>query len=188
MLDLATLALRALLALSPLAAPREALPGWDETQEARWHRYRSIAGDIGAVAETACLSRPEGAERDRCGRWSVAGLVGVGDHESGWAPDVDAGRCYRGPGHEARCDGGASVSLWQIRAGGEDATRWRQDRRAAAAEALRRMVRSQNACRGLPVELSLSAYAGGRPTREGRAAQASRELWARVVRAEAASR
>jgi hypothetical protein len=186
--DLAALALRAMLTLSPLAAPRETLPGWDETQEARWHRYRSIADDVGAAAEQVCSARPEGAARDRCGRWSVAGLVGVAYHESGFAPDVDAGECYRGGAHAGRCDGGASVSLWQIRVGGEEGALYRRDRRAAATEALRRMGRSMNACRGLPTELRLSAFAGGRCVADGIAAQRSRELWRLIERAETSTR
>lgn len=186
--DLAALALRALLALSPLAAPRETLPGWDESQEARWHRYRAIADDIGAAAAHACSARPEGDARARCERWSVAGLVGVAYHESGFAPDVDAGECYRGGAHAGRCDGGASVSLWQIRAGGEEGAVYRRNRRAAAIEALRRMSRSMNACRSLPTPLRLSAYSGGRCAADGIAAQRSRELWRFIERAEAAGR
>ena len=40
--------------------------------------------------------------------------------KSGFAPDVDAGSCYRGLGWERRCDGGRAKSMWQIQVGGAE--------------------------------------------------------------------
>ncbi|HSM93371.1 MAG TPA: hypothetical protein VLT47_10845 [Anaeromyxobacteraceae bacterium] len=173
----AALALGALLALSPPDAPHMALPGWAETVEARRARYASFAEDVGAVVDRACRDRELG-----CSRWALAVLLGIAIHESGLAPDVDAGRCYRGSGFEGRCDGGASVSVWQLRAGGEEAALYARDRRAAAREALRRAGRSWNACRRNPTAERLAAYAGGKcdPAEYRRV---SRSLWGSVTRA-----
>lgn len=118
---LASLALSALLTLSPLSTPRESLPGWEETESARAARYASISEDVATAATDACGERGEG-----CRRWAVATLLGIAAHESGFAPDVDAGRCYRGrDGKGGRCDGGRAWSMWQLQGGGEEAKVWR---------------------------------------------------------------
>lgn len=175
---LAAWALRVLLTLSPLTAPREALPGWAETPWERGVRYVAIASDVAAAADEACGSRGEG-----CRRWAVAVLLGVAWHESGFAADVDAGRCYRGrDGKGPRCDGGRAWGLWQMQGSGDEGKAWARDRRAGAREALRRIGRSLRACRRLPREEALSAYAGGR-CEGAEAARRARELHAAVTRA-----
>ncbi len=179
MATLAASALAALLTLSPIGAPRETLPGWAETPEARAARYVSIASDIATAATDAC-----GDRADSCRRWAVATLVGIAWHESGFAADVDAGQCYRGrDGKGPRCDGGRAWSLWQLQGGGDEARLWATDRVAAAREALRRAARSANACRGkLPAEEALTAYAGGACSGDA-ARRRARELDAAVRQA-----
>ena len=172
-MNTAALALGVLLTFKAPAA----LPGWHETAEARAARYASIAADVGAVVDHACRDRGPG-----CVRWALGVLLGVAYHESGFRPDVDAGRCYRGPGHERDCDGGASHSLWQLRAGGEEGAVYDHDRRAAAREALRRAGRSWNACRRNPEAERLAAYAGGR-CEPAEARRVSRSLWGSITRA-----
>jgi len=112
-----------------------------ESPEAARARYASIAEDIAAVS----TSRADAAE-----------LVGVAVHESGLAPDVDAGRCYRGPGHEARCDAGAARTIWQLQLVAPDITR-----RQAARMALGRLQASRKRCRHLEPALRLAAFASG---------------------------
>lgn len=181
-MSLAAAALAVLLALSPLAAPRETLPGWSETTEQRSVRYASIAADIAAAAEEACSDRGPG-----CRRWSVAVLIGVSWHESGWAPDVDSPLgCYRGnDGKGPRCDGGRASTVFQLQGSQEERALWLSDRKAAAREALRRITRSWNVCRALPAEERFAAYAGGNCTNVVGKKRA-RELYAAVRRAERA--
>src|SRR5689334_6529165 len=93
-------------ALAPPAklAALPAYPGWAETVEQRTARMQSIADDIAAVT-----TDPR----------EMAVLVAIGHHESGWAPDVDNGPCYRGPRNDSpRCDGGRAASPWQLQAAG----------------------------------------------------------------------
>lgn len=144
--DLIAYALALLSALVPYArAPR--IPTWTETPEAYAVRLVSIAADIGAVSRT---------------RRDVAALVGVARHESGFAADVDAGQCYRGPGWETRCDGGRAVSIWQMQdASGEHRALYRFDRRAAAREALRRINGSLVTCAHNEPRERLAAFASG---------------------------
>lgn len=142
-MNLAALALAALVGLSPRPSAHP-LPGWDETPEDHRIRLERIADDVGAVARTPA---------------EVAILVGIAWHESGIAPDVDAGACYRERGWSRRCDGGRAVSLWQLQsADPERLDVWRRDRRAAATEALRRALQSMRACQAGP---RLAMYAGG---------------------------
>lgn len=148
--------LSALLALSPRPSAHP-LPGWTETEDAHRARLVSIADDIADVART---------------RVEAALLVGIAWHESGLAPDVDAGRCYHGPGYEGRCDGDRAASIFQLQTGDAEAReRWRTSRHDAAREALRRALGSRSACvpRGLP---ALALYASGSCERGHRAAMA----------------
>jgi hypothetical protein len=125
-----------------------AYPGWQETAGQRAARYQSIAEDIAAVATDP---------REH------ALLVAVAYHESGFAPDVDLGPCYRGPRNDSpRCDGGLAASMWQIRASHEERQELFADRRRAAARALGAMRRSAKHCalkHGR--EAGLRAYASG---------------------------
>lgn len=157
--------LAALLTLSPHPLPHP-LPGWAETDEQHRARLASVADDIAAVARS---------------RYEAALLLGIADHESGYAPDTDEGaQCYRGKGFERRRDGGRAVSIFQLQTG-DPALRehWRTHRRDAAMSALRRALGSRAACsrRGLP---ALALYASGSCEHGHRAA---RELDADVRRA-----
>ncbi|HEY8924028.1 MAG TPA: hypothetical protein VIU64_06580, partial [Polyangia bacterium] len=71
-------------------------------------------------------------------------------------PDVDAGQCYRGPGFEARCDAGRARSLWQLQDVAPGISR-----REAARVTLVKIRRSVSACRALPPDQRLSAFASG---------------------------
>lgn len=181
-MNLTAIALRMILTLAPVEQPREVLPGWVESPNARMARYVVIAEDVASAAEFSCSGRKP-QNKQRCEIWTTAYAVGTAKHESDFAPDVDLGECYRGKdGKSSRCDSGLSVSMWQIRVGGEEGKLYRHDRRAAAIEAIRRMNRSMNACQKLPVADRLSAYAGGRC--EGATAiLRSRELWALIEKA-----
>jgi hypothetical protein len=89
--------------------------------------------------------------------------VAVAYHESGFAPDVDLGPCYRGPRNDSpRCDGGLAVSMWQIRRVGDDAADLFANMRKAAAAALKKIWHSAKRC--VPRygrEAGLRAYASG---------------------------
>src|SRR5512147_2209962 len=126
------LSLLVFLASPEHRAALPAYPGWKETAQQRTARYESIAEDIAATTTSP---------REQ------ALLVAVAYHESGFAPDVDLGPCYRGPKNDSgRCDGGLAVSMWQIQAVGEDARELFADRRRAARRALAAMRRSAAHC------------------------------------------
>lgn len=176
---LASAALAALLSLSPLDSPRIAFPGWEESGEARRARYESIAEDVARAATEACGDRGE-----PCRRRSVAILLGLAWHESGFAPDTESPEgCWRGrDGKGSRCDSGQAATLWQMQGSAEERAAWLRDRAQAARVALRRASRSLGACRRLPEDDRLAAYAGGRC--EGAdALRRSRELTAAIARA-----
>jgi hypothetical protein len=67
-------------------------------------------------------------------------------HESGWAHDVDAGRCYRGPGYEKRCDSGRAVCLAQLQLPRRERDRVAGDRRACLTRGLEAIRRSLATC------------------------------------------
>ncbi len=128
---LADAVLTVMLALSP---PERwtALPGHEEAPAARLERYGAIARDIAA----------EG--RDEAG----AGLLlAVAWHESGFAHDVDTGRCYRGPGWEGRCDSGRAVCLTQLQLPRREREAARTDRRTCLRLGLEGIRRSLATCR-----------------------------------------
>lgn len=147
-----------------------AYPGWQETAQQRTARYCSIAEDI---AETTTNPREQ------------ALLVAVAYHESGFAPDVDLGPCYRGPRNDSpRCDGGLAVSMWQIQAVGEDARSLFADRRKAAQRALAAMRRSAARC--VPKhgrEAGLRAYASGSCERGAKESEVMVRLTLRLLAA-----
>lgn len=130
-MTLADAVLTVMMVLSP-PDRWSALPGHAETVDARTARYRSIAADIAA----------EGRDRD-----GAALLIAVTWHESGWAHDVDTGRCYRGPGWEGRCDAGRAVCIAQIQAGRRDREEARTDRRTCLRMGLAGVRRSLATCR-----------------------------------------
>lgn len=140
-----------MLALAPPAklAALPSFPGWHETAEQRTARYMSIAEDIAAVTTS-----PR----------EMAVLVAISFHESGWAPDVDKGPCWRGPSNDGpRCDGGRSATIFQLQAAGDEDARFLfSHRREAAKRALSAMRRSAKRC--VPqygADAALRAYASG---------------------------
>jgi hypothetical protein len=163
-------ALAVLLYLSPIGKPHEQLPGWAETPEARLRRYYSIALDTVVVADEVCRGNRA------CAVNVIHMALGVAWHESGFAPDVDLGPCYRGAdGKGPRCDGGDAHSMWQLHPMScvtgpnappgpcAESVLYDTDRRAAMREALRRMWRSIRECQHalVPKEDWYAVYAGG---------------------------
>jgi len=164
-MDLSAAILAALLALAPHDRQRPP-PGWQETRDAYEARLGSIAGDIAAAAE---------GSRERAVK-----LIGVAWHESGFAADVDAGRCANESA--GRCDGGRAVSLWQLQDRDRERREvYRGNRREAAREALRRIERSERACAANGPMEALAIYAGGTCSLLS-AKAAARGLWASVER------
>jgi hypothetical protein len=155
-----------IFSLLVLLAPPERLaaqphfPGWHETAAQLTTRYESIAADIAAVVETETP-----IARGKHGREQTAAmLVAVSFLESGWAPDVDASRCYRGrSGRSKRCDSGRAFTIYQMQF--DDPVQRelaRTDRRAATRIALARIRRSIAACARHGDLARLNAYASGR--------------------------
>ncbi len=139
-------------------APLQALPGWDETPAQRTERYRSIAADLDAViaAEEPLFRGPSGRRR------TAALLLAVAPHESGFAPDVDRGPCYRGrDGRSLRCDSGRAACLLQVRGSPEARRELFADRQRCFREGMALLRRSLGTCNQLPVEHRLAAYASG---------------------------
>jgi|SRR5271166_807204 len=155
------LALAILNFLSPVHHPRVVLPGWDETSSQRADRYLDIANDVSVVANEMCDGHKA------CAVSTVYMVLGIAWHESGFAPDVDLGNCYRGvDGRGRRCDGGRSHSMWQLQCMNgsqtcEEGRVFDTDRRAAIHEAIRRMWRSLKACSFSRNEERFAVYAGG---------------------------
>lgn len=131
-----------------------------ETTEERIERYRGIAE---AVAKVSFDEEEKPAFGGKNGRYATATLLlGLSWMESGWRKDVDLGL-----GKEAR-GGGMDTCLMQIRLGRNETTAegwtWQdlvQDREKCFRSGLRIVRRSMAACRELPVEYRLSAYAMG---------------------------
>ncbi len=172
-MNLAPYVLAALLQLSPPSKHRPP-PGWQETPQQALDRYQSIADDIAATARN---------------RTEAAYLIGVAYHESAFYADVDRGDCYEGGAFRGRCDavkvGETYVprahSIWQLQEADPDrALLYRTNRRAAAKEALRRIILSLRWCSSNAPNERLSSYAGG-DCKRGRIA--ARSLYAHVLRA-----
>ncbi len=142
-----------------------------EAPEARMARLHDVATAIATVA-----TAPRGAELEvnpAVALYRAGILVGIGLHESHFDHNVDIGPCRSAA---AACDGGMSVSVWQLLVK-DPAQRsaYQHDRMAAAAEALRIALGSIKTCHG-----GLGQYASGGCTT---APDASAELEAYVVRA-----
>lgn len=162
--------LAAMLAQSPPTrdAKHQQFGPWTETAEEREHRYRSIAEDVWAVAYDPDVKPIYGGPN---GRAHTAALVlAVAYMESGFAPDVDKGPCYRGkPGSPqwSRCDGGRSACMMQINIGnGKTTEGWTQqdlfdDRRKCFKAAIRKLRGSVGACKSLGPDAALNAYGQG---------------------------
>lgn len=142
-----------------------------ETVEERHARYVDISQDIAEVVSAEFPDRGPSAARRR----AAALLVGIAWHESGFARDVDVGPCAPGRLKKGGCDSGRAKGLWQIQAY-EVPTR--QD---GARLALRLAKRSFTACKKLPVQAQLAAYAAGNcASKAGQ--MRSAELWAMIQR------
>lgn len=147
-----------------------------ETTEERQARYADIAWDIATVSV-------ESSATERGQKRTAAVLLGIAWHESGFAKDVDMGPCAPARLANGGCDSektkygfvGRAKSLWQIR------NFEVPDRKSGARIALRLVRRSLTACRRLPQEAQLAAYASG-TCESPRGQKASRELWAMVKR------
>ncbi len=149
-----------LLAPPERIAAQPSFPGWHETAAQLTARYQSIATDIAAVVETETpIARgPHGREQ------TAAMLVAVSWLESGWAPDVDSGSCFRGHnGRSSRCDSGRAFSVYQVQVADPVLRELvRTDRREATRVALARIRRSIAACSRFGDLARLNAYASGR--------------------------
>ena len=165
-----------------------AFPGWAETVDQRTARYESIANDIAAVVldpeEKPLYGGPQGRGQ------TAALIVAVAFMESGFAPDVDKGPCYRGKdGKGLRCDSGRSASIMQIMVGdGRTKDGWKkadlfQDRTKAVRAALHLMhmsfawgrsrvgARLERGSLENPEMLFLDGYAGNTSLAHKRAVQ-----------------
>jgi hypothetical protein len=141
-------------------------PGWKETAGERLERYRSIAADLAAVVldpdERMAYRGARSRER------TAALLLALAFMESGFAKDVDKGPCYRGrDGTFARCDGGLSACMLQIRVGaGTTSEGWSReelfaDRRKCFRAALHKARRAMSSCVRRGPDALLNAYASG---------------------------
>ncbi len=167
-----------ILSLTQHVREQPAYPGWVETDVQRLARYQSIAADIAAVvldpAEQPIVSGSNGRAR------TAAQLVAIASMESGFAPDVDVGPCFRGlDGRGPRCDGGRAASVFQLHAGrhGTVAELF-ADRPRAVRAALHLVQRSARACLADGPEAALSIYTSGSCDR-GKEASAVRVKLAR---------
>ncbi len=154
------------LAPPEVIAARPQYPGWEESPDQKVARYEAIAQDIHQVIYDPST---EPLYQGEHGRARTAALVlAVAYKESGFAPDVDIGPCYRGKdGRSMRCDSGQSASMWQIKLGsGNTAEGWSQkdlfaDRKKAIRAALAMMMKSFKACGREGPDYLLNAYASG---------------------------
>ena len=152
MKNLVAWAVALMLAKAPLSiADAPAFPGWSETQAQRLERYHGIAEAAVAVG------------RDRR---TVAKLLAVSFHESGWARDVDLGpACYRGKdGKSTRCDSGRAACMMQVRV--DVHKQWTAaelfgDRAKCFTAGLEILEKSERACVSLGPDFAFDSYAGG---------------------------
>ncbi|NUP08409.1 MAG: hypothetical protein HOW73_20355 [Polyangiaceae bacterium] len=157
--------LAALLFVAP-PGRHEKAPWADPSPEYAVARYQKIADAIVS----------------RCGedRSCAALLVSIAANESLAARDADEGMntnapaCYRKGKYATRCDGGLSVSVFQVRAFGVDEhgqritlRRLHTDRNLAAWQALRVARSSLARCKHLKPERRLSGLSGSCIDRDG---------------------
>jgi len=153
-------ALSVITYLSPVTWRHEAVPGWAETPGERLSRYNLIAYDVARAALDACQKH---AKPRVCARWYINVALAIAHHESDFAPDVDAGKCYRGKdGKSLRCDSGNAHSIWQVHPMEPgDGARFDNSRYEAVRAAMGIVVRSLHECRLRPKEDQYAVYAGG---------------------------
>lgn len=139
-----------ILAVMLAAAPPGRSTFARENEEQGRERYALIAEAIADVAarEAPLFGGTHGRER------TAVLLAAVAFAESGYRRDVEAG--------ETRGDKGRACGLWQIQATPVPCPQFVTDRRESARYALELMRRSFTACRTLPIEERLAAYASGR--------------------------
>lgn len=139
----ARLVLLTMFSLAPLDAPRL---GHESAVELR-ARYGEISLAIASAAW-----RPDPVQA----RYRAAILLGIARHESGlFELDVDTGPCTTAA---AGCDGGRSVSVFQLLVKGAEDRRWFQHHReSAAARALQIALGSISSCPHAP----FARYASG---------------------------
>ena len=144
------------------------MPGWAETPDARSARLARIADEIAATVYGAPGVDPSPGLVVGGPDATAARLVAVAYHESGFAADVYAGRCWRGRlGNGGRCDSGRAVSIFQLRLSGPTREGWvgadfATDPRRAVVVALRLIRGSQGCGRRGGASAELEAYASGR--------------------------
>lgn len=157
------------------------LPEARETIAERQARYESISRDLAEVIDRELTTQKEKEQM-------AATILAVTYHESGWHKHVDFGI-----GPRSRGDQGRSWCLAQVNIGlGVTPEGWSgkdlvEDRQKCLTAAVRTIRKSFGACRGLPLEHRLSAYASGNCLR-GREASARRmrtttrllEQWSRL--------
>ena len=160
-MSLEAFALAAILAhAKPETVSQYAAPGHAETVDEVRARFASIASDAAVVAhEKPLYAGARGDER------TVATLLALAFHESGYAHDVDVGPCYRGrDGKSLRCDSGRAACSLQVRTDvhrEHTAAELFADRKLCFREGLRVLRSSMATCaRSAPTDL-FAAYAGG---------------------------
>ena len=172
--------LSAAVAFAP-PATRPQFKGHEESLDETAARYASIAEDIAAAAE-------EGAKSEADAKQRAALLLAVAVGESGLSADVDRGPCYRQGNWKARCDGGTSFTIWQMKhaiVDGELVAGRKLEgvanRRRAAKGALRALLGSIGMCKKLPAEDRLSGYGVGRCVEGNKSVRARWALYVRVL-------
>lgn len=160
---LAPLVVSWMVALSPPArdAVRVTYVEAQESVEERTARYDSIALDVARAVKVLSAGERKGAAQL---------LIAIAWHESGFAKDVDLGPCAPKRLAIGGCDRGRARGLWQVQA-----FDWGH-REEAAGLAMKLAFRSMTACRKLPVEERLAAYAGG-TCASVMGQKRSREVW-----------
>lgn len=165
---------------APPVFTREYLEWWSETPEQREARYLEIATAAFTVAHDPAERPLHGGPNARTR--TAHTLLAIAMHESGFAPDVDRGPCWRGrDGKSKRCDAGRANCMMQVHVGYDGKTRegWTAldlfaDRTKCFRAGLHILQASQKQCRRalseagdkpLPIHLReayrWAGYAGG---------------------------
>ncbi len=156
-----------------------------ETAEQRIERYERIVDDLEHVVFAADF-KPLLSDNKSARVKSALLALAVAWHESGFAPDVDLGPCYRvGPKWTARCDSGHAACILQVHVlyTGTTSQGWtleevQADRRKCFTSGLSAMRGSIGLCWGRNGrDASLAAYASGRCEEEFGGWKGSAELW-----------
>ena len=165
--------LAVMLQLAPPERARAAAPGFEETVEERTARYGEIARDI--VEVVVDKGRVPGFSSVE----TIALVVAVAHHESGFAADIDAGECFRGVDPK-RCDSGRAICILQVHAFAGATANELKDRRTCIASAVYKLRASANMCRTNAPADRFAAYGSGScdAGREGSAALFG--MWRRV--------